>query len=287
MNENLDLIKIELSTFYETYNNINSNNFPEYLTNKVSVLLENYSCFASNYDAKSLWEKKKIIASNKTKIRNKPHIISFDFTDESKCKKEFTSYLNKLTDINKITIYSKIKLFIGNIKNNDNLISILFDILWNFIKISSNNIYIDVLYLFDSKIIINNINKYWSNYQILPPAELLDNANIFNDSNYDLFCDYVKWKKSNLSISRAWCNIFKKEGLTTNIIKVISDIINLIEIYINKDHKYIMDLLLDELNIFLDTAPNNTIIEKIKSLDINKFESSSKFKILNIIDKYK
>jgi len=288
MGEDLGLIKIDLKTFHNVLNNSANTVKPEYIINKANTLIENYNCFASNYDAKSLWEKKKIIASNK-KINNRPHLISFDFTDNAKCKKEFTSYLNKLTDINKVNIYAKIKLFIENIKTNDELISILFDILWNFIKISSNNIYIDILYLFDSKFIINNINKYWSNYQILPPDEFLNNKNIFNDTNYDLFCDYIKWKKNNLSITRAWCNIFKKENLLNNITNVINKIINLIEININNhEHdKYIIDLLLDELSIFIDATPNNSIINKIKLLDVSKLESSSKFKIYNIIDKYK
>jgi hypothetical protein len=287
MNEDIGLIKVELSIFHNSYKNVSNEEKPEHLINKLNTLLENYSCFSSNYNAKSLWEKKKIIASNKVKTRVRPHIISFDFTNDAKCKKEFTSYLNKLTDINKTTLYSKIKSFIDNIKD-DNLIFVLFDILWNFIKISSNNIYIDVLYLFDSKIILNSINKYWDNFQLLPPAIFLEKNSTF-DANYDLFCDYVKWKKSNLSISRALCIIFKKEGLKNNISSIIDKIIDLIEINIKEQNcnKYIIDLLLDELSIFIDAIPDNIYINKLSNIDTNLLVSSSKFKIYNIIEKYK
>jgi hypothetical protein len=287
MNEDFELIKVDLSVFQNSYKNYSNESKPEHLINKLNILLENYSCFSSNYNAKSLWEKKKIIASNKVKTRNRPHIISFDFTNEAKCKKEFTSYLNKLTDINKQLIYSKIKVFIDSIKD-ENLINILFDILWNFIKISSNNIYIDVLYLFESKIVIKSINKYWDHFELLPPENFMEKNNSF-DTNYDLFCDYVKWKKGNLSISRALCIIFKKENLINNISETIDKIINLINDFITKNdsNKYIIDLLLDELSIFIDATPNNIYIKKITDFNVEKLVSSSKFKIYNIIEKYK
>ena len=287
MNEDFELIKVDLSVFQNSYKNYSNESKPEHLINKLNILLENYSCFSSNYNAKSLWEKKKIIASNKVKTRNRPHIISFDFTNEAKCKKEFTSYLNKLTDINKQLIYSKIKVFIDSIKD-ENLINILFDILWNFIKISSNNIYIDVLYLFESKIVIKSINKYWDHFELLPSENFMEKNNSF-DTNYDLFCDYVKCKKGNLSISRDLCIIFKKENFINNISETIDKIINLINDFITKNdsNKYIIDLLLDELSIFIDATPNNIYIKKITDFNVEKLVSSSKFKIYNIIEKYK
>ena len=162
LNNELDTIKINIQVFISLLNQIENDvdNIPHELIKKSSDLQKTYNCFASNYDARSLWEKKKFIAS---KIRNKEvkpskpklHIISSDFSDETRCKKEFTGYLNKLTDVNKTTIYSKIKIFISNLDKSFYIY--LSDIIWNFIKISSNNIYIDVLYLFDTSYVNENI----------------------------------------------------------------------------------------------------------------------------------
>ena len=164
MNEDIGLVKINYEIFkncLETYNNSNIQ-IPDNIVNKANELINNYSCFVSNYDARSLWEKKKIIAQNKTKIKTRPHIIYIDFSDDAKCKKEFISYLNKLTDVNKDVIYGKISHFITQI--NDEIKNFLFDILINFIKTSNNKIYIEILYLFDNDYIEKNITKYYENY---------------------------------------------------------------------------------------------------------------------------
>ena len=165
-NNDLGLIKYNLSIFKELYEKDLELN--EILLKKASELTNNFNCFISNYDAKSLWEKKKLIAMRKTKItynpnRTKPRVILIDFSDDMKCKKEFTSYLNKLTDVNKETIYSKISSFIGDI-SDIKIKNMLFDVLINFIKASSNNIYIDVLFLFDNDFIDENIIKYLDKY---------------------------------------------------------------------------------------------------------------------------
>lgn len=283
----LEYIKINYSIFKNILLSHNSE-IPEILLNKYNDLITNYNCFASNYDARSLWEKKKIMASKKNKTRTRPHLISFDFTDEMKCKKEFTSYLNKLTDLNKTIIYNKIKTFLEKI--DEDIINLLIEIVWNFIKISCNNIYIDVLYIFDQKYIIKYITIYWDKYnkniEWLPPDNILINKNLFKDDNYDEYCDYVKWKKYNISITRAWCNIFKKENMMSNI-----DIINLKIIEKIEEgeiiDKHIINLLYDQISIFLDSRPNKIIINKIINIDLNTCENSTKFKIINILDKYK
>jgi hypothetical protein len=148
----LGFIKIPITKFNEIYNT-NSEFNNENLQKKANELVSIYNCFVSNYDAKSLWEKKKMIAQKKnnskfTNTRNKPRVLLIDFNDEMKCKKEFTSFLNKLTDVNKEVIYNKLSLFIKEL--NEEILKSLFDVLINFIKIASNNIYIDVLFLFDN-----------------------------------------------------------------------------------------------------------------------------------------
>ena len=63
-NNELDFIKIPLAIFKNLYEtNIDINN--ENLQKKANDLINNFNCFISNYDAKSLWEKKKVIAAQK------------------------------------------------------------------------------------------------------------------------------------------------------------------------------------------------------------------------------
>ncbi len=73
MDNNFDLgiIKIPLSVFKEVYENHKDFN-NEGLVKKARDLINNYNCFVSNYDAKSLWEKKKIMAAQKktTKVNS-------------------------------------------------------------------------------------------------------------------------------------------------------------------------------------------------------------------------
>jgi len=298
MNKENDLgfIKIHINKFNEIYNNMKDDNINENLLKKAMELTNNYNCFISNYDAKSLWEKKKMIAQRKnnskfTNTRNKPRVLLINFSDEMKCKKEFTSYLNKLTDVNKEIIYNKISLFIKEL--NDNILKSLFDVLINFIKISSNNIYIDVLFLFDNNYINNNINNYISrfieNKDWLPKEIIIDSKILYNNDNYDNYCSYIKLKKHSISIIKALMIIIKKLDNNNNYYELLLlNIYNDINSYINNtEYKHIIELLLDELIILLDYNSNINIINDLKKIDLNKFEYSTKFKIEKILDNYR
>ena len=71
-----------------------------------------------------------------------------------------------------------------------------------FIKSSNNNIYIDVLYLFEKDYIETNITNYYNNYlkenEWLPKLIKNNYKSIFDDENYDVYCEYVKLKKSSV-----------------------------------------------------------------------------------------
>lgn len=291
--EDIGLVKINYKIFKTCLNNFNQSNIviSDNIVNKATDLVSNYNCFISNYDARSLWEKKKIIALNKTKApKARPHIIYIDFSDDAKCKKEFISYLNKLTDVNKETIYNKLSSFI--IQVDYEILNTLFDVLINFIKSSNNNIYIDVLYLFNKDYIEANISKYYNNYlkekEWLP--SLINNTykSIFDDENYDVYCEYVKLKKSTISMIKALCIILKKIN-KMNIIEEITDniFIDLNKFILTSDYKHVNELLLDELAIIIDFLPKQKYINQISAIDISNLDISTKFKITNIIDKYK
>jgi len=291
-NEDIGLVKINYEIFkncLKTYNNSNIQ-IPDNIVNKANELINNYSCFVSNYDARSLWEKKKIIAQNKTKIKTRPHIIYIDFSDDAKCKKEFISYLNKLTDVNKDVIYGKISHFITQI--NDEIKNFLFDILINFIKTSNNKIYIEILYLFDNDYIEKNITKYYENYlknkEWLPVKIVIEHKLIFEEQYYDTYCEYIKIKKNTLSMIKALCVILKKinkvDIINHIMISIIYDLDNKPDL---NNYKHITELLLDEYAIILDFIPKQEYIDYIKSFDISRLDNSTKFKVSNIVDKYK
>ena len=230
----------------------------------------------------------------KTKIayntnRTKPRVILIDFSDDMKCKKEFTSFLNKLTDVNKDIIYSKIKLFIGDI-NDMKIKNMLFDVLINFIKASSNNIYIDVLFLFDNEYIEDNIKKYLEKFinkkEWIAEEIKIENKILYDNENYDKYCIYVKLKKNSLSILKALLiilNRLKKKEIIKTISKEI--IIDLNEYLKTKNYKHIIELLLDELILIFDFYKDNEIINNLKKLDLNNYEYSTKFKIIKIIER--
>jgi len=304
MNENqendLGFIKISFDKFNEIYNNYIDNSNNDNLKKKASNLISNYNCFISNYDAKSLWEKKKMIAQKKNNskfnnTRNKPRVLLIDFSDEMKCKKEFTSYLNKLTDVNKDIIYNKISLFIKEL--NEEILNSLFNVLINFIKVSSNNIYIDVLFLFDNNYINKNIESYITDFinkkEWLPKEIIMDSKILFNNDNYDIYCSYVKLKKHSISIIKALMIIVKKINNSNNNYyqQLLSNIYSDINYYINSNdnnnNKHIIELLLDQLIILFDYLPNEDIINDLSKIDLKKFEYSTKFKIDKILDMYR
>jgi len=293
-NEDLGFIKITYDNFRASLDNFNNSQIviSDNIANKANDLVNNYNCFVSNYDARSLWEKKKIIASNKTvaSSKSRPHIIYVDFSDETKCKKEFISYLNKLTDLNKDIIYNKISVFISKI--NDEIKTMLFDVLINFIKSSNNNIYIDVLYLFDDDYIKTNITRFYNNYlnqcEWLPKEIKTEYKNIFDEENYDIYCEYVKIKKTTLSIIKALCLILKKLDEPAIIDKIINNIFNDLNEYIFKhEYKHLTELLLDELAILIENVPTEENINNINMINTDNLDNSTKFKINNIVDRYK
>jgi hypothetical protein len=296
-NNDLGFIKISLNTFKEHYNKTYdfSN---ETLQKKANELISNYNCFVSNYDAKSLWEKKKIMANQKKVIKNnnsntrtRPFVVLIDLNDEMKYKKEFTSYLNKLTDINKTVIYNKIKEFIRTI--NETKINALFDILINFIKISSNNIYIDVLYLFPDNYIDYHINNYCFSYinnkeWFVSEDFLINNKILYNNDNYDNYCKFVKYKKQTLSILKALLNINKKLNRPDFSISLNIDILKMIDIYIdNNNYKHIVEFLLDEISIIYENNKDSKIIDNLNKYNLNNLDNSTKFKIMKILDSIK
>ena len=280
------VIKIHLSIFLNRYNNIK---VPDNIINKAEQLRKTCNCFNSLYDPKMIWEKKLFnkrdkVALNGTNINNKGkvHIIIPDFSDISNMKRTLVGYLNKLTVRNKEVIYEKIKEVIVNNSPEE-----VFIIIWSYIKCSSsdNYIYIKLLDYFENNFLDNMINKLWKNYlnnkEWLPPKYIYDNNLLLLNNEYELYCDYIKWKRGIHNLNILWIK-YKSDEISL----LLNDIFdNMVECISNQNiHKYIIDIFMEQILKILNNHKDASIINKIKSLDIKNFDSSTKFLIYNIIE---
>tara|TARA_B000000477_G_scaffold124573_1_gene132771 strand:+ start:4538 stop:5434 length:897 start_codon:yes stop_codon:yes gene_type:complete len=292
---NEDYIKIRIENFKNKlkYNERTENIIPEYINKKYEDLILNYDCFKIKYDAKSIWEKKKtrIRDANISSNINKIYVISTNFSEKEESKKKIIGLLNKLTIKNNEQITENIKTLINNL-NDDTLNDINYDIVWQYIqnnpeKDSNNilNLYINILYLFDNK----NINITLHNYVINKdwvPNEYYINNDMFKNELYDDYCKYIKWKGCQINKIKAWEIIINKTNdnkeFLLNIKLLIYNIFN--NINSNDIRKHILDYYLDLLYILLRIDYDKEIIDKLKNIINNIKDSSTKFKILNIIE---
>tara|TARA_Y100000389_G_scaffold203734_1_gene253225 strand:- start:1113 stop:1958 length:846 start_codon:yes stop_codon:yes gene_type:complete len=276
---NDSIIKIEISYFEYKYKELT--NVPENIVNKAIDLKSNYNCLNSYYDPKMMWVKKNNIKKDKNYgQKNRFHIIIPDFTDDSKLKRKITGLLNKLTTKNKSTIYDNIKELI-NTNNKDNI----FELVWEYVKSNDNNLYTNVLTFFNDDFLKDKIdykwNKYIKNKEWDPPNTIYDNNILLLNDEYDLYCDYVKWKKQINNLNNLWIkfkinelNILQDE-LFNHTTKILQD---------NTSYKHILDIFLEQLYKILNITKNNDIIGKIKKIDIQKFNNSTKFLLYNILE---
>ena len=274
------IIKINIDKFRYIYNSID---IPQNILDKAVDIKNTYSCFNSYYDPKMIWAKK--IYNNKDKY-NKPknksrfHIIIPDFTKKSELKRCLIGNLNKLSIKNKDNIYEKIKEIIS-LNNN---IEDVFMIIWNYIKTSDNEIYINLLSLFDKGYLETMIDNLWDNYinnkEWDPPKYIYENNLLILNDEYEMYCEYTKWKRGINNINKIWIK-YKQEHLII-LLNNIADYILII--YNTSIYKYIIDILLEQLYKILSVIKYKSIIDKIKSIDIQNLDNSTKFFIYNIIE---
>lgn len=276
---NDDLIKIDISEFknkldYYIKENIHIN---DKIIEKKQFLINNFNCFKDKYDSKFLWEKKKKKITN-IKTNKKIHTFTTNLTDTSKNKKLFISLLNKLTSNNK-------KLIINDIKNiisvNDDLEE-LTDIVFTNISKNYNELYLDILYLIynkNNRIIDTYFNDYIKNKKWILLNEYND-VNIMDENNYELFCEYKKFKLSNKNILISLLFFKSNENLINNLIEEIIEQI-LIE---NNFKSYVVNYYLELLDIFKKHLTDNNY-SKIENLNINNYDKSTKFLYNNLFIK--
>jgi hypothetical protein len=288
------VIKINLSVFHNRYNKIE---VPENIIMKAENLKKSCNCFNSFYDPKMIWEKKLFNKKEKYAInnvngnnsnsgannKNRVHIIIPDFSDFSNTKRTLIGYLNKLTIKNKDVIQEKIKDIIHSNNTEE-----VFLIIWSYIKAteSDNNIYVKLLEYFDTDFLNCTIDKLWESYknnkEWLPPKYIFDNNLLLLNNEYELYCDYIKWKKGIHNLNTLWIK-YKPDDIP----HLLNDIYEYMMNCINDPaiHKYIIDIFMEQILKILKNYNDTSIIDKIKLLDIKTFESSTKFLIYNIIEK--
>jgi hypothetical protein len=275
------IIKIDIEQFKNEYNNITD--IPGNILEKVVEIKSTYTCFNSFYDPKMIWAKKIYNNKdkyNKPKAKNRFHIIIPEFSKTSEIKRSLIGYLNKLSHKNKENIYEKIREII----NNNVILDEIFNIILNYIKTSEDDIYCNILELFDKDYVALNIDKIWGNYltnkEWNPPQYVYENNLLLLNDEYDLYCEYIKWKKNIHNMNKVWAK-YKNDEL----IVLLNNIYNHVEEIINEDvHKYILDILLEQIYKLLSIKKYPDIIDKIKNIDIKNFDSSTKFFIYNIIE---
>jgi hypothetical protein len=239
--------------------------------------------YRNNYSGKHNYNTYKkpqhIISSNNHLSRL--YIVNTDFTEEAKLKKQFISYLNKLTKQNMDTLYPKIKERIDKYDND-----ILYDIVWDFIKKSPDELYINILKYFPENRTEEKYTQYVKDKQWMPDSSICE-SNILqnNDELYDKYCEYVKWKKEITSMNKAWCSIYNKNDMKHTVL--VTDIYDIFLKYKErgKEYKHIVDFSLEQLFIFCKfTAVMQGIVGQLKQFDLASLESSTKFLIMNIIE---
>jgi hypothetical protein len=276
------IVKINIELFKAEYNNIVD--VPNNILEKVTDIKNTYSCFNSYYDPKMIWAKKIFNNKdkyNKPKVKNRVHIIIPEFTKTSETKRSLIGYLNKLSNKNKEFIYEKLKDIIDNSKDT---LDEIFSIIINYIKTNDDNIYSEILDFFDKDFLTSNINIYWDNYlankEWNPPTYIYENNLLLLNDEYNLYCDYIKWKKSIHNMNKVWIKYKESE-----LIILLNNICEHINYIINENvHKYILDILLEQIYKILCIKKYPEIIDKIKNIDLKKFDNSTKFLIYNIIE---
>lgn len=274
------IIKIDFSFFEEKYHE--TKEIPDNIIKKSEELKNNYDCFKSYYDPKMIWMKKNYVKKDKQyPVKNKFHIIIPDFNDDSKFKRKIIGLLNKLTDKNKYTIYYGIKEIINT--NNDK--NMIFDILWEYNKNNYKEINIDIFNFLSKETLCSHIDAKWNNYisnkEWNPPDFIYDNDILLIDDKYDIYCDYIKWKKNTSNLNKLWIK-FKLEDIDILAEQILEFVLNIIDN--SSAYKHIIDIFLEQLIQIISAKKNINIINKIKNIDLKNINNSTKFLIYNILD---
>lgn len=287
-----NIIKYNINTFNDIMKLYCDDNISDVLLEKIKFLKDNFTCFNTPHDSKKIFEKKKFNKKDFKTPKNKVHIIMHEFDNDTVNKRHLIGYLNKLTIKNKEQLYPKIKEVI-NKNNNIEFINTVIA----YIKSYGNELYINILDFFDENIKNKYLKDIWCSYiqnkEWIPPRYILEYDILHLENEYDMYCNYKKWKNEITNMNKLWMFLKKDiDGLLNDIyeffekyLKKHEDIGEYIEIENYTVYKHVLDLLLEQICNILYFHKNENIIKNIEKLDVKLFENSTKFSIYNILDK--
>lgn len=286
-----DIIQIDTDVFKNALMVFDCKTISQSLMNRKQEILKQYQCF--NPDKPTPPREKKIFKSDDSRYTNncsfkKIHLITGNFTEDSAVKKEFTGILNKLTQQNKDVLLPKLENFIKTADAKYH--SVIYGILWNSIKQSCSSVYFEIVSFFPRDIVNNKIEMFVKNKQWMPCNDILDNNILNNDPElYDMYCDYVKWKKQTINLFEAISILSKTQRCNGEFVEILLyDVFSLFKETAyeqSKDKKHIIDFALEAMKLFLHTSHNKEIIEYLKNIKDKMSEKSSVFLIMDIIEK--
>tara|TARA_Y100000389_G_scaffold186336_1_gene206598 strand:+ start:3551 stop:4363 length:813 start_codon:yes stop_codon:yes gene_type:complete len=265
-----DIIKIPLQTFYDFY----SSNLDSLHDDKI---IEKAN-FIKDFKIKSYQDQRQKLFLRPKNLQ-KLHYVSSD-TSTSPSMKSFKGLLNKISSSNVDALLLKIQVFIHDTQEDK---SELIDTLMCFVKKDKTLIdnYYQIFLLFDKEIQQQNIKRIWNDFIENKEWDIPDKYKEHDvyavNYNYDLFCDFKKWSSNIIGFIHFWKLYDDREKN-----KCISDLlVNSILDYIHNNTEYkrhMIDIFLEELYV-LDYRENSGL----KSIDLKRIPSSSKFKIEKLI----
>lgn len=278
---------IGIDVFKKIYSSFENNNIPNNLLETKQELLSNFSCF--NYSNTKKYSYNKNFKSTSHEIvkpkNSKLHTISANYTEKDNFKKLWIGYLNKLSQKNEEQYSQKIIDLLNDIQCNT-IRTELYNSIWDFIKRAPDKVYINVLSLFDFSFTENKWNSFIQNNEWIPNDNIINNNVLSNDKDmYDLYCDYVTWKKHIKNTNIGWILLFTKYQCLNKIDTLLKDIVSLFEKYklLQKTHKHMIDFALEQIYVILQKYSNQNVLKNIYIQNKDtQLQSSSKFLLMDI-----
>jgi hypothetical protein len=251
----------------------------EQLCAKAKFLLDNYKCFNEQEQRPVKWNRATAKSIDNTATRVKIGVR--DLSIEAVARKEFMAMMNKLTELNKSKIIKNIKAILRK-----ECSYIYIPIIWDLMQRAPE---FKKMYLEVSEMIAENNNTWheiWNDYYAkrswLPSDQLL------LDTDYDEFCDYVKWKKRALAALQVLLMLHSKNILPDLLDKLIPEIVEDCNVsLLDQENVKKSDAILEQMLIIINyttTDQDDYFCEFIKKwLPVAQdLKASSRFKIYDI-----
>lgn len=187
----------------------------ELMMEKAKWLMESFECFQEGNDSKPKWHR---VEKTFKKPMEKPRIIKKELSRESIAKRDFLGCMNKLAPGNRESVTRTILQ-----THRPEFIEMYTQIVWDFMLRAPEyqTLYIELLSSLNAK---DAIHAIWKSYVQdtfwLPTETVLEES-----TDYDDFCEYVKWKKRAVAAVRAWMLLYKFRMIDVSIVHSLTQYI--------------------------------------------------------------